>query len=508
MVALPPEPSPASRRQGQSGRPAAQPRGWVLGRLHALRALDWRAALRGAWHHGRTCLQGWGETLLALMLDPIQNPLPQRVRALGLYTAVGHPLFHLLWTRWTPQPYDDPWQRLAMSLLGLVLMTTPSLSACPPTRAATLVTSLLFWITLPVYFTWMYLCNGGNAVWFASAAAMLLIYLHLTDWRLALLGLVTGLPAGWLLFRLWGPAAPALPVEEEQAQAVVFLFCAATGLMLGMSTFNLRREQLKQALDTMGIMAHELRTPLATMNLIGEAMRQEARPCGRMRQEQVEHLARRLLALVRNMHRQIDTQITNARLLRLPPAGERVCAAGLLREALASHPFRHEKERHCIELEVHQDFEFDTVRSLFVQVIDNLLRNALRALASLPEPPAPGDLRIEIDRLGSRWGCIRVIDRGTGIPPQLQARLFQPFVSSHHTSCHGLGLAFCQRVVHRSGGRLRVESALGEGATFVIELPLATAARAGSASVKAAAGKGPAQTALGSAPEGAPHHAL
>ena len=236
-------------------------------------------------------------------------------------------------------------------------------------------------------------------------------------------------------------------------------------------------EQLKQALDTMGIMAHELRTPLATMNLIGEAMRQEVRPCGRMRQEQVEHLARRLLALVRNMHRQIDTQITNARLLRLPPAAERVSAAGLLREAMASHPFRHEKEQHCIELQVRRDFEFDTVRSLFLQVIDNLLRNALRSLASLPGQPHPGDLRLEIDQPSPRWGCIRVIDRGTGIPPHLQARLFQPFVSSHHASCHGLGLAFCQRVVHRSGGRLRVESAPGEGATFIIELPLAAKPR-------------------------------
>jgi signal transduction histidine kinase len=99
--------------------------------------------------------------------------------------------------------------------------------------------------------------------------------------------------------------------------------------MLGMSTSNLRREQLKQALDTMGIMAHELRTPLATMNLIGEAMRQEARTATPLRREQVEHLAHRLLNLVRNMHRQIDTQITNARLLRLPPATD-LCALAQL----------------------------------------------------------------------------------------------------------------------------------------------------------------------------------
>ncbi len=48
------------------------------------------------------------------------------------------------------------------------------------------------------------------------------------------------------------------------------------GLVLGISSSNLRREQLNYTLGTMGIMAHELRTPLATMSLIGDAIRGEA----------------------------------------------------------------------------------------------------------------------------------------------------------------------------------------------------------------------------------------
>ena len=345
---------------------------------------------------------------------------------------------------------------------------------------STLTGATSAYVTLPVFFTWMYLCNLPSAIWFASAAAMLLIYMQLSDWRLATLGLITGLPVGSLLFQLTGPALPPIPPDVLHAQGVVFAFCAATGLTLGMSSANLRREQLKQALDTMSIMAHELRTPLATMSLIGEALRQEGRASQAtppVRLEQVEHLSHRLLQLVRHMHRQIDTQIINARLLRLPDASERVGAAALLRDALAAHPYRHQAERDCIELVVRQDFEFQTVRSLFLQVIDNLLRNALRALSSLPGCPQPGDLRIEVSRLDDKRGCIRISDRGPGIPPHLLARLFQPFVSSHHGSGHGLGLAFCHRVVHKGHGRLRAESVVGEGATFLIELPLAPPAR-------------------------------
>ncbi len=436
------------------------------------------------------------------LLNPIQNPLPRRIRAMGLLTAIGHPLFFLLWRYWSPQPYEELEPRLTMSALGLVLAFTPALYRQPQSTTAAIVTYLIFWLTLPVFFTWMYLCNLPSAIWFASAAAMLLIYMQLTDWRLATLGLVTGLPAGSLLFRLFGPDLPPIPSDVLHAQGVVFVFCAATGLTLGMSSANLRREQLKQALDTMSIMAHELRTPLASMSLIGEALRQttdgapatlpqEGEPTQRwpatppgpslpprpsertVRAEPIEQLAQRLLQLVRQMHRQIDTQIINARLLRLPDASERVGAAALLSDALDAHPYRHRAEHDCVELVVRQDFEFETVRSLFLQVIDNLLRNAFRALSSLPGCPQQGDLRIEVSRLDDKRGCIRITDRGPGIPAHLLVRLFQPFVSSHHGSGHGLGLAFCHRVVHKGRGRLRAESVVGEGATFIIELPLA-----------------------------------
>ena len=48
----------------------------------------------------------------------------------------------------------------------------------------------------------------------------------------------------------------------------------------------------------------------------------------------------------------------------------------------------------------------------------------------------------------------------------------EPFFSSDHRTGHGLGLAFCRRVVQSSGGSIRVSSEPGHGATFTVELPL------------------------------------
>ncbi|HEY8355921.1 MAG TPA: ATP-binding protein, partial [Ramlibacter sp.] len=63
--------------------------------------------------------------------------------------------------------------------------------------------------------------------------------------------------------------------------------------------------------------------------------------------------------------------------------------------------------------------------------------------------------------------------KGIGMDADLQARIFQPFFSTDRGTGHGLGLAFCQRVVQGAHGTIRVKSQPHRGAIFTIELPLA-----------------------------------
>jgi two-component system CAI-1 autoinducer sensor kinase/phosphatase CqsS len=221
-------------------------------------------------------LRAWAfNEVVRPLLEPVLHPSQWRIRALGLSTALGHPLFYVLWTQWLPQPYERLWQRLAMAIMGACLFL-PWISATPPSRLSAAVFSVIFWLTLPVFFFWMYLCNGGTEAWLGSMAAMFLIYYHLTDWRLATLGSISGLALAWLLFQAFGPSVPPFTSEKTATHVIVMAFSWSMGIILGISTSNLRREQLANTLATMGIMAHELRTPLATMALIGDALRNEA----------------------------------------------------------------------------------------------------------------------------------------------------------------------------------------------------------------------------------------
>ena len=104
----------------------------------------------------------------------------------------------------------------------------------------------------------------------------------------------------------------------------------------------------------------------------------------------------------------------------------------------------------------------------FSQVVVNLVSNA--ALAT-----RPGDevtLRIDVDDDRAR---LVVVDRGVGMPPEVLARLGEPFFTTRGDRGSGLGVGICMRIVEGHGGTLRFTSAEGEGTTATVTLPLITA---------------------------------
>jgi len=365
---------------------------------------------------------------------------------IGVFSVAGHLLFYFIWARWIPQPYENPWMRTAMALLALIYLL-PSLRIDPGSAQSGRLFGLATWIQLPWFFTWMYWMNGGNPV-----------------------GLLSGGSLGWLTAVWFG--ADTSELAHPAASLVVVAFSLVMGLMLGMSSANLRRARLINTLSTMGVMAHELRTPLATVNLMGDVIRNLAQhDLPESKRKRLEDLATRLQNLVRSMNRQIDTQISNAQLLRLPREQSRISAAALVKDVVEQYPYRSSRERECVLVHIQQDFHFEGSRPLFGQVMTNLLKNALHALAAASNAPQPGDLRLDVG-IHHGKGRIAVSDDGVGISHDLQARIFEPFYSTQAGAGNGLGLTFCKNVVESAHGRLSVHSEPGLGAVFMIDLPL------------------------------------
>lgn len=408
-------------------------------------------------------------------LVPILHPSPWRLRLFGLALALGNLLFGWIWTELIPQRYESMWLRGLMSALGLVLMF-PWLTRNLASSTTRFLVALVAWIELPLFFSWMYFSNGSGVAWLASVGAMILIYYHLTDWRIASAGVICGGLAAWALYRGFAPNDFYINSPDRLLDTVVIGFSWGCALLLGLSSANLRREHLANTLTTVGIMAHELRTPLSTAALIGDAIQLEAQrqpATAAASAAQLEKLSSRLHGLVRSMNHQIDTEIANAKLLELPHYQERVHAGKLVRDVVAAYPFSTTRQRNCVQVIVRNDFEFLSSRSQFSQVLDNLIKNALHSLMAADSRYAPGALRIEVGVFRKR-GRIVVSDDGMGMDATALRQIFKPFYSNKRGTGHGLGLAFCQRVVRNAGGSIAVKSDFAVGATFTIELPVAT----------------------------------
>jgi two-component system, NtrC family, sensor kinase len=109
-------------------------------------------------------------------------------------------------------------------------------------------------------------------------------------------------------------------------------------------------------------------------------------------------------------------------------------------------------------------------RTELQQVLINLLVNAIHAM------PDGGRLRLRTanrDRDGVQGVEIEVADTGSGIAPEVLDNIFDPFFTTKQSEGTGLGLSISQKLVTRSGGRIRVKSEVGKGTSFYIWVPRA-----------------------------------
>lgn len=101
------------------------------------------------------------------------------------------------------------------------------------------------------------------------------------------------------------------------------------------------------------------------------------------------------------------------------------------------------------------------------QVILNLVRNALEAMRDSQHDE---EVRVKSAVTSDGWVEVIVTDRGPGLSPAVEARLFEPFVTTKSQGM-GLGLSICSSIVSAHGGQLRHRRPAAGGAEFVVRIP-------------------------------------
>jgi signal transduction histidine kinase len=108
------------------------------------------------------------------------------------------------------------------------------------------------------------------------------------------------------------------------------------------------------------------------------------------------------------------------------------------------------------------------------QVLMNLLSNAIDALEENPQPDRSPTIRIQTEVLSDQRVAIRIADNGVGVPESVQPHLFNPFFTTKPVGKGtGLGLSISYQIItDKHKGSLRCVSTPGNGAEFVVEIPI------------------------------------
>lgn len=130
---------------------------------------------------------------------------------------------------------------------------------------------------------------------------------------------------------------------------------------------------------------------------------------------------------------------------------------------------RHQLEETGTEFAVGEMVSFESDRLSIEQIIGNLIENAVK----YSDPGRPNRIEVAGRDLPDGWVEFTIADRGRGIAPKDHERIFELFRRSGRQDRpgEGLGLAFVRNSVRRLGGSIDVDSALGEGSTFVLKFP-------------------------------------
>jgi two-component system phosphate regulon sensor histidine kinase PhoR len=223
--------------------------------------------------------------------------------------------------------------------------------------------------------------------------------------------------------------------------------------------------------DFISNITHELKTPIATVSVAVEALRNFGGLHSPERtKEYLDISASELQRLGLLVDKVLKLSMFENRELELKK--ETFDLKELVGEVLNTMKLQFDKHHAKVDLSVHGHyFSIDADRLHITSVIYNLLDNALKY--SRDKPKIDVSLRHETDNL-----VLEVTDKGIGIPEGYKGKIFDKFFrvptgDHHNIKGYGLGLSYVSHVVKKHGGTISVESEPDKGSTFTVKLPIA-----------------------------------
>jgi two-component system, OmpR family, phosphate regulon sensor histidine kinase PhoR len=253
--------------------------------------------------------------------------------------------------------------------------------------------------------------------------------------------------------------------------AIIFTLIIITAFFLTLRTLFVQKKLGEIKSDFINNMTHEFKTPLATISLAVDALKNE-KVVGN--KEKTDYFTGVIKEENKRMNKQVET-ILQAALLDKQEVQldlKKLSAHELINNALnnIALPLNEREGELIVKLDAQKDIVMaDDVH--FTNFVNNLLDNALKYSKEKPI------IKLTTTDAGNVL-LIKIEDNGIGMNKETLSHIFEKFYRAHTGNVHdvkgfGLGLSYVKTMVDAHKGHIKAESILGKGSTFTISIPLA-----------------------------------
>lgn len=256
------------------------------------------------------------------------------------------------------------------------------------------------------------------------------------------------------------------------AMAILFTIIIIAAFYLTVHTM-LRQKKLGEIKnDFINNMTHEFKTPIATISLAVDAMKNEK---VLQDKEKISYFSSIIKEENQRMNRQVETILKASQLekqevdLNLQP----LHVHEVIKDVVDNFTLQLQEKQGKAEILLNAENDLINADEVhFSNLINNLIDNAVK----YSKEATPLQLKITTQS-NTKNLIVKVEDNGIGMNKETLKRVFERFYRAHTGNLHnvkgfGLGLSYVKTMVEAQGGDIKVESTLGKGSTFTLELPL------------------------------------
>lgn len=252
--------------------------------------------------------------------------------------------------------------------------------------------------------------------------------------------------------------------------AVVFMLVIFTAFYITLSALLNQKKLSEIKSDFINNMTHELKTPLATIALAVDAVRNEKVQSNK---EKLDYFTGIIKEENVRMNKHVETILQSALMdrqeLRLQPI--EIDVHLLLHSLVDNYELQLADKQGNVEWKLNAATHVvEADETHFTNMLSNLLDNAIKY--------SKEQLLIRISTHSThKHMVIRIEDNGIGMNKETVKRIFEKFYRAHTGNVHnvkgfGLGMSYVKSVIDAHKGRIKVDSTIGKGSTFIVEIPL------------------------------------